>query len=240
MNNEIFLNIGNKKYRLFLQPGFYSDVPPTDRIHKHNYAEIHIVIDGTTLFAIGDERYEASKSTMLVIPAGVYHSALSNRNTVHTAFQIDADINAFAHYKLEDSLLSAFCDELKRCAEGGDHTGISAYIMILCRFFLREAITEVRKIGDYSFLISEFFSNNYARDVYLCDLAQQLHLSNRQTERLVIEYTGNTFREELTATRVNMAKYLLKHTDMSLGEISSYVGYRSYAGFWKAMKKHGI
>jgi AraC-like DNA-binding protein len=36
-----------------------------------------------------------------------------------------------------------------------------------------------------------------------------------------------------------MAKHLIATTDMSLGEVADYVGYRSYAGFWKAMKKYG-
>ena len=43
----------------------------------------------------------------------------------------------------------------------------------------------------------------------------------------------------ISSTRVMIAKQLLRSSDMSLSEIAEYVGYRSYAGFWKAMKKDG-
>ena len=69
------------------------------------------------------------------------------------------------------------------------------------------------------------------------DIANYLHLSERQSERLIIDYTGHSFRDELVATRMNMAKILFSTTDMSLSEISQYVGYKSYNGFWKAAKK---
>lgn len=112
------------------------------------------------------------------------------------------------------------------------------YIGLFCSYFQNEEILKAQPITDYGFLIHEFFTNNYSFDIHLSDLADELHLSQRQAERLVIEYTGNSFREELCQTRVTMAKELLKNTGMSLGEVSRYVGYRSYAGFWKAMKKY--
>ena len=86
---------------------------------------------------------------------------------------------------------------------------------------------------------SSFFSNRYSEDVRLSDLAEAIHLSERQTERLVIEHTGRGFRDELTETRVKIARQRLADKNMTLGEIAGYVGYRSYAGFWKAMKKSG-
>ena len=82
--------------------------------------------------------------------------------------------------------------------------------------------------------------HSHFNDVHLCDLARYLHLSERQSERAVIEYTGKTFRDALVEMRMNTAEHLHKTTDMSLTEISQYVGYKSYNGFWKAMKKYNL
>jgi AraC-like DNA-binding protein len=95
---------------------------------------------------------------------------------------------------------------------------------------------QAQPITDYAFLIYEFFSTNYSGDVKLADLADILHLSERQTERLVIEHTGKTFKEEITSMRMEMAQKLIS-AGMPLTEIAQYVGYKSYAGFYKAMKK---
>ena len=69
------------------------------------------------------------------------------------------------------------------------------------------------------------------------DLAKELHLSTRQTERLVFANTGNTFGNELTLTRIAIAKHLIKTTDMKLSDVAEYVGYKSYAGFYKALNR---
>ena len=36
---------------------------------------------------------------------------------------------------------------------------------------------------------------------------------------------------------MNVAEHLSKTTDMTLEDISRYIGYKSYAGFWKAKKR---
>ena len=87
-------------------------------------------------------------------------------------------------------------------------------------------------------MIREFFSNRYGSDRGLGELAEILHVSERQAERLVWECVGRSFRDELTATRMVVADQLLNTTDISLGELAQYLGYKSYAGFWKAYKKY--
>ena len=114
---------------------------------------------------------------------------------------------------------------------------ISAYIPLLCSYVIASHPRDISEVTDEGMLIEVFFSTSYNKDVQLSDLAAILHLSERQTERKLIEHTGHTFREELAATRISVAKYLQSTSSMSLSEIATYVGYHSYAGFWKAMKK---
>ena len=43
------------------------------RLHRHPYVETFVILDGTGLFTIGDERIEASTGDILVVPANVPH-----------------------------------------------------------------------------------------------------------------------------------------------------------------------
>ena len=86
--------------------------------------------------------------------------------------------------------------------------------------------------------IREFFSLHYNKSIQLSDLAKELHLSNMQTQRIVKKYTDKTFGENLLIQRMTIAENLMETSDMSLLEISEYVGYHSYCGFWKAYKKY--
>ena len=178
---------------------------------------------------------------MLIIPRDIFHCCTNKENdTMITAFQINRDIGKVSFYDVGSKIILEFLEEIKRSTINRDYTKISAYISLFCSYFCSDSNLSVQPVTDYAFLIYEFFSANYAKDLHLEDLAEILHLSERQTERLVIEYTGKTFKDELVTIRMNIAKKLLKSTDMSLSEIAQYVGYRSYAGFWKAMKKHRI
>ena len=91
-------------------------------------------------------------------------------------------------------------------------------------------------IKDREFLMHEFLERSYASEVSLSDLAKELNLSEKQTERVVKEITGNTFRQEIKKRRMEWAKQLLADGGLTLEEVSHMVGYKSYSGFWKAIK----
>lgn len=239
MNYELPIRVGTHDYTAFLQDGFCNFHTRSSPLHNHNYAEIHIVSDQSARFIIGDSIYSARKGNVLLIPHGIFHRLdSSDAHTLHTAFQIDYHAQTFSACMLDEHTILAFFHEIEQCKLSQDYTAISAYIALFCSCFPSHRVLGVQPIVDSGFLIHEFISQHYSEDLHLTDLADALHLSPRQTERLVIAQTGNTFREELTAVRINIAKHLIKTTDMSLGEIARYVGYRSYAGFWKAVKKH--
>ena len=241
MHKELDIHIGEKDSRAFLQRGFRPCLPPTKRLHKHNYADVHIVFGGEMLFYIGGQIHTVEDGTLMVIPREVFHYCLEKEEgALHIAFQVDYDVRDIIKRKINPRVVEDFRWEIERTEQTGEYTHIASYLSLFCSYFCKEDAQSVRSITDYGFLIREFFQTGYEKDVKLSDLAKVLNVCERQAERLVLEYTGRTFREELTYMRMTIAKHLMNSGEMSLGEIARYVGYRSYAGFWKAMKKYDI
>ena len=239
MNIQLTITIGSQKHNVFLPSEFYRPFAVPKHLHKHKYPEIHLVTGGNAAFNIDGRFRSVNSGTMLVIPPDMYHSYLNKEDGAYRAsFQIDCNIDKFAEYSISPDTISGFFREVEECETTEDYTRLSAYITLFVSYIYPKKEFIVQPLEDHGFLIHEFLSRYYYEDLRLHDLASTLHLSDRQAERLVIEHSGKSFREALADTRINIAKQLLKHSDMSLTEIAEYVGYKSYAGFWKAMKKH--
>lgn len=84
------------------------------------------------------------------------------------------------------------------------------------------------------YLIEEYFNEYYMYDISLCELAKRLHLSERQTDRMIQKYFGNGFRAHLRKVRLKSAQSLLQDSDAEIKQIAEDVGYRSYNGFYAA------
>lgn len=238
MHYELTVNVGRYEKKAFMQDGFYTDIAPTSHLHAHTYTEVHLLTGGAAIFNVDGNCVGAESDTMLLFPPKVFHCcSYIAPETLHSAFQIDCLLDKFTVIDIPKGVIPAFFDEIKKSTLSNDHTTVCAYMSLLCSYFFKDEKSTAHRINDPKFLICEFFSNQYSLDVNLGDLAKVLCLSERQAERLVVNLTGKTFQEELTSKRIAMAKRLKKTTAMSLKEISEYVGYRSYSGFWKAMKK---
>lgn len=88
-----------------------------------------------------------------------------------------------------------------------------------------------------SLQIDQYFLGNY-RNLSLNDLAHNLSLSPRQTQRLLKQFYQQTFLEKLLEARMNTATLLLKETNQTISQISENVGYSSVEHFTYAFKKH--
>ena len=86
----------------------------------------------------------------------------------------------------------------------------------------------------YMDLMDEYFTHFYKEEPSLQTLAEQLHLSVSQTQRLLKSYYGTSFREQLTHSRIDIAKRMILDGSLSLETIAEEVGYSSYNGFFEA------
>ena len=238
MHYELSFKMIEKDYKAFLQDGFYVSPKTDTSLHKHNYAEVHVLGEGKAEFLIDNQTVTVNGPAVLTIPAPLMHCCTyQDEHLLHTAFQTDCQADAVRVYPIEGGMVKAFISEIQQCQFSGNYSAIALYIPVFCNCYhkVHHGVTEIK---DYNFLISEFFILHYDKDVYLADLAEQLHISERHAERLVLQYTGHSFREELVAVRMRIAKQLMQAENASLEQIAKYVGYHSYSGFWKAQKRY--
>ncbi len=78
----------------------------------------------------------------------------------------------------------------------------------------------------------------FAADLSLDDIARRVASSRRQLQRAYAEIGDTTFREHLTAVRMERAAEMLAGRGLTVREVAHRVGYRQPAQFAKAFRRH--
>lgn len=85
-------------------------------------------------------------------------------------------------------------------------------------------------------LMDQFFADHFHENGCAPLLAELLHLSRRQTARVVEQQYGMSFQKKLMNTRMDRASWLLRTTQMRISEIAEAIGYSSEAAFYEAFR----
>jgi AraC family transcriptional regulator, regulatory protein of adaptative response / methylphosphotriester-DNA alkyltransferase methyltransferase len=81
----------------------------------------------------------------------------------------------------------------------------------------------------------------FGSDLALDDIARRVASSRRQLQRAYAEIGNTTFREHLTAVRMDRAAALLADGRAPVRDVARHVGYRQPAQFAKAFRRaHGV
>lgn len=240
MNNEFIIGMDGFEAKIYMQMGFFDHKDLCFPLHKHLFAEMHIFLSGTAVMRCDKKDIFLQAGDVLFIPADILHKYQSfGEDSKRISFLVDCSCCCKTPNKIgfPEALLSLFCKEIQDYALTGRDRKLKALLSYICSDFL---ITETKKaklpITNRELIIEEFFTKKYNSNVTLDDLAQELMLSHKQTEREVKRITGNTFAEELSKRKIEAAIVLSQTTSLSLTEISKLVGYTSYCGFYKAYK----
>jgi len=87
----------------------------------------------------------------------------------------------------------------------------------------------------------EIVETEYGSDLSLDQIARRVASSRRQLQRSYAEIGNTTFREHLTAVRMERAAELLATRGLTVREVAERVGYRQPAQFAKAFRRrHGL
>jgi AraC-like DNA-binding protein len=85
---------------------------------------------------------------------------------------------------------------------------------------------------------NEIVAVEYPADLSLDDVARRVATSRRQLQRAYAEIGDTTFRDHLTAVRMERAAEMLTMRTLTVREVARRVGYRQPAQFAKAFRRH--
>ena len=84
---------------------------------------------------------------------------------------------------------------------------------------------------------NQIVDRDYAAELSLDDIARRVASSRRQLQRAYAEIGNTTFRDHLTAVRMERAAELLATGMFTVREVAHRVGYRQPAQFAKAFRR---
>lgn len=100
---------------------------------------------------------------------------------------------------------------------------------------------EERAAGKYAFALDEYIARHYSEKIRLCDVASSLHLCEKQVSRVIKKEYGCTFSEYVNRKRMMVAVMMLKHTEMTVSDISRATGFENSNYFYRVFKeKYGL
>lgn len=251
------LHIGKSKYKLvrIVDEKFTEDIGG----HRHGAQsyEIHYCINGSGELATEDSTYPLSKNLLYVTGPNIWHRQLVNRkeslceiclyiqlvtkgndilsnnfNSTHFWIgQANAELEQiFAMLYATLSKNSIYSKELK--------IHLAELIITEMSHLYSENLVAADKDtpDDKKFIIiDEAFLYDYA-SITINELADRIGLSTRQTQRVLKQFYGVTFREKCMKSRLEAAYIMLKK-GKGVNQVAYNVGYADTPSFIRAFKK---
>ena len=263
--NESVLSIDNATVKLYCyksaeQNGSSLDV---SFMHTHSYFEVFLCTGGGIDIEWTSGCCHLSSYEMCVIPPDLLHTKIgSEREYLAFGVSISPGVGDSGH-GLFSRLCGLFCvsepivirdrptyvRELASAVIGlGERESFPA-LLKACELFYKLSERRVGRphtaaaqngIKDNTRLvmIEQMINDSFRRDITPEDIARELHLSRRQTERIVKARYGSTLKELLTRRRVEFAARLLSLSKLSADEIALESGFGCKETLVRRFKEH--
>lgn len=225
------INFDGKPQRLFFLLEDYVKIAP-NYYHAHKFNEFIFLESGTITYDIAGKRYDLQAGNLWVVPAGTLHRCISRSEDLRFfCMMTDGDVPQTVVTECDINVLREII-ELSRGFDQKNILKLQTLIIFLCYDVICQKNFEVSRKVDYDFLIDRSIVTSSTIE----EFAEMLDVSSRHARRLVMLYTGKTFKQYRLEHRMRVSKELLERGTETPNAVARYVGYNSYKGFRKAYK----
>ena len=221
-------------------------------IHRHSEHEIFFIPDGEMELVTENESMHFSDSAVIVPPDLGHYTVIDADSVFVMYLRIDRAVGEISQdiiSKLMNDILSLkvssderfYLEKILSADRSSDKSHLISLLFsnVLSRIEPRlfNDREDAERVGKYAFDIELYIDSNYRDDIRLCDLAEYLHICEKQVMRVIKKEYGCTFSEYVNQKRMSVAIMMLKHTDMTVREIAHSVGFDNDNYFCKVFKK---
>ena len=229
--------------------------------HSNTCYELHIILEGNCSLAFDAGVHPMSAGQAVMIAPNVFHAPSHVSEAFcrfSLSFSVDGELlsvmdgvneDGYRFFQPDNRVLS-LCREILRELDGDSFlkreltSALFSELMILCLRTVynpkSKNLTEEKNLTQEDEIerIDNFFAMYPPERQTRQELAEYLHCSQRQLIRKMQALYGVSFRQKLIASRMDLARYLLRSTEASVNEISTRVGYADNAAFFRAFRQH--
>ena len=249
---------GQMRLRLTHADGVIHKYTWDSKRHCNAEYELHVILRGTCTLDVEDSQYQLHGGQAVLIAPGKYHKPNSvpgdfERFSLSFTLEKGPLLSAMklavsqCHCFDPSPELMQYCNRF--VAESERKTPFQKYaqealLTLLAVTLIRDlqlanyqaAQWEEEEIPGRIDLIDNYFERHFHEKNGSAGLAEQLHLSKRQLDRILNAHYGMGFQEKLIQTRMDHAALLLRTTEKTVQDIIGAVGYNSVTAFYKAFR----
>ncbi len=227
-------------------------------LHYHSTYEIFFSF-GSDLIIKDESGQHKYNDKAVCVPPFYPHTALVEPSRFRILFELSRSKNddgRDVHGKMERLFGEKLCplklrgrikfyvDEIKRAVKKTGHLKREELSSLLKLIFLNLYEENIEDDGvyetgieNYLIVIDQCIGSKLTEGVTIGYIAKRLHLSYRQTARIIKANYREPLNEIITAKRLEMAKRLLTETDKSISEISALSGFSGESYFYKLFRR---
>ncbi|WP_080837327.1 helix-turn-helix transcriptional regulator [Cohnella massiliensis] len=220
------------------------------------YHVLAFVTQGQVLYKLNGRHYRLEQGDILFIPKGTLRAAENDENGPHRKFTVlfedetadrvyipILDRQVAHHLRLRNS--DYLAGRFMLLYYG--HKGEWPIDRMLFLNLLQEVLLLVSKEAELQTIspakltqaqkIRNYLLENYRKSIQIDELAELIGRSPNYTSALFKEATGQTPIQFVLHLRIAEARRLLLHSDMTVAEISHYLGFYDPAYFYRTFKR---
>lgn len=233
-------------------------------LHFHDEFELIHVIDGTLLITVANKQYHLNKNEAILVNSSIPHELLKNTSYQEQDVVFDPIFLSSNTTILYTKYVYPFLFSNVTCVifKENEHTlstikhlfEINKTKNDLYEFAVRNSLSEIfmdafSKVNDNITKESSsasfenikkalsYIKNNYQNEISLSDIATQMHVSKRETERLFKQYLGTSPYKCILQERLAQAAMYLTNSTETITEICYKCGFKDTSSFTNQFKK---
>lgn len=231
----------------------------SDTKHYHAKTELFFIIDGTLSVSTESDTSTFSNCAVVIPPfvrhltkrEGDFRILISLDEVGKTKDEFVDFISSIVYsstissFELKCSLSAKILEEIETLIREGDEVSgdaaVSAVKLLLYELFLQNRKSSREMSGatkeSYLIIIEKKIFNLSTGEVTLDSIAKELHLSKKQTSRIINRYFGKSLSELILERCFSRACDLLVKTSLPISTISEECGFNSKNYFYSKFKQ---
>lgn len=226
--------------------------------HSHHFAELFYVIHGEGRFLVGDNTFSVKKDDLVIVNSNVNHTEVSNGSSPLEYIVLGVEGLAFSsnleelgnQYNLYNyrDYKNEVLFYLKALLTETEYQ--EPNYEIVCQNLLEVLLINIIRRTDYALSVGSpkvlnkecafvkgYIDENFKKDITLDLLAELTHLNKYYLVHAFKKAMGISPINYLIERRIAESKVLLETTSLSIGEISSILGFSSQSYFSQSFRR---